>query len=236
MNKGSTHRDRRVLRAEGVYKAYPSGSERIEVLKGVDLEIAAGAFVSIQGESGVGKSTLLNVLAGLESADAGEVYWGGDAIHAVAPNNTRLGRARARGLGFVFQSYYLVPELNARENVVIAGRLLGGPLKALEERADHLLTRLGVAHRSRGLPSQLSGGERQRVAIARALLNRPGLIIADEPTGNLDERTGEEVIDLLLEVCSEENTACLLVTHNRAFAARTGSRLKMAHGRLHSVE
>jgi lipoprotein-releasing system ATP-binding protein len=219
---------RAVLRAVQVRKTYPSGDRTLSVLQGVDFSVAAGESVSIRGESGSGKSTLLNILAGLDRADAGELYWGAEAAHGLALGE--LTARRGRFLGMVFQSYYLIPELDASANVLMAARLVGGVGAAERDRATALLRRVGLAERSAHLPAQLSGGERQRVAVARALMNRPQLILADEPTGNLDERTGEEVISLLLEVCAEEKAALVLVTHNPAHAARCGRHLVLHTG------
>lgn len=212
-----------VLSASGVRKSYPSGDRRIEVLCGADLRVAAGESVSIRGESGSGKSTLLNLLSGLDSPDAGEIHWDGAAPAA--------GR-RARFLGMVFQSFYLIPELDAWQNVLMAGRMLGRPGAESRARARDLLERVGLGGRASHLPAQLSGGERQRVAVARALMNSPRLLFADEPTGNLDERTGEAVIDLLLGLSRETGTALVLVTHNPAHAARTDRALTLHDGLL----
>lgn len=212
-----------VLSAVGVRKSYPSGDRRIEVLCGVDLRVAAGESVSIRGESGSGKSTLLNLLSGLDAPDAGEIRWDGSAPSA---------GTRARYLGMVFQSFYLIPELDAWQNVLMAGRMLGSPGADSRARARDLLERVGLGDRASHLPAQLSGGERQRVAVARALMNSPRLLLADEPTGNLDERTGEAVIDLLLGLSRETGTALVLVTHNPAHAARTARALTLHDGRL----
>jgi putative ABC transport system ATP-binding protein/lipoprotein-releasing system ATP-binding protein len=211
-----------VLSARGLRKSFPSGDAVLEVLRGVDLDVAAGESVSIRGESGSGKSTLLNLLAGLDAPDSGSVTWGGSP-------DTRASR-RAAYLGMVFQSFYLVPELDAFSNVLLARRILGGVDAAARERARALLGEVGLAARAHHLPAHLSGGERQRVALARALMNEPRLIVADEPTGNLDERTGNEVVDLLLGLCSSANTALVLVTHNAAHAAKTRRSLTLTAG------
>ena len=213
-----------VLSARGLSKSYLSGDRRIEVLAGVDLDIAPGESVSVRGESGSGKSTLLNLLAGLDQGDAGTLEWEGRG-------GTGAGR-RAAYLGMVFQAFYLIPELDALGNVLMAARILGGLDADARRRADSLLDRVGLSPRRRHLPAQLSGGERQRVAVARALMNSPRLLLADEPTGNLDERTGTAVIELLLGLCAETRTALVLVTHNAAHAARTGRRLVLRDGRL----
>ena len=213
-----------ILSAHDVRKSFLSGDRQIEVLRGVDLAVSAGESVSICGESGSGKSTLLNLLAGLDKPDAGEIRWAGSP-------DTGADR-RATYLGMVFQSFYLIPELDARANVLMARRICGRPDAEARARADELLARVGLAERRHHLPGQLSGGERQRVAVARALMNRPQLILADEPTGNLDEHTGETVINLLLQLCSETQTTLVLVTHNAAHAARCTRSLRLHDGRF----
>ena len=211
-----------ILTARGLRKTFLSGDRRLEVLTGVDLDVAAGESVSIRGESGSGKSTLLQLLAGLDAPDAGTLAWAG------TPDTGT--KRRATFLGIVFQSFYLIPELNARENVLMARRILGGFDAAARARADELLAKVGLAERMTHLPAQLSGGERQRVAVARALMNSPRLILADEPTGNLDERTGDAVIELLLGLCAETKTSLVLVTHNAAHAQKTHRQLVLRGG------
>lgn len=219
-----------VLRAVDLRKTYPSGDRVLQVLSGVDLTVAAGESVSIRGESGSGKSTLLNILAGLDRPDAGELFWADEAAHRLSLGD--LTARRGRFLGMVFQSYYLIPELDAFANVLMSARMVGGVGAAERARAAALLQRVGLAERGHHLPSHLSGGERQRVAVARALMNRPHVILADEPTGNLDERTGDSIIELLLGVCAEEQTALVLVTHNPAHAAKTARQLFLHDGRF----
>ncbi len=213
-----------VLSARGLRKCFPSGDSVLEVLRGVDIDVAAGESVSIRGESGSGKSTLLNLLAGLDSPDSGSVAWEGS-------RDTGAAR-RAAYLGMVFQSFYLVPELDACGNVLLARRILGRADRPARARARELLAQVGLADRAAHLPSQLSGGERQRVALARALMNGPRLLLADEPTGNLDERTGNGVVELLLGLCSSAGTALILVTHNAAHAAKTRRSLLLTAGLL----
>lgn len=213
-----------VLSARALRKSYPSGDDRLEVLRGVDLDIAAGESVSIRGESGSGKSTLLNLLAGLDVPDSGTVSWAGST-------DTGADR-RAAFLGMVFQSFYLVPELDALANVLLARRILGRLDSSARDRAGELLSRVGLAERAHHLPAHLSGGERQRVALARALMNSPRLILADEPTGNLDERTGSGVIELLLGLCASADAALVLVTHNAVHAAKTRRSLLLTAGSL----
>ena len=213
-----------IFHARGLCKTYPSGDRRIEVLRGADLAVAAGESVSIRGESGCGKSTLLHLLTGLDAPDSGTVAWEG--------RPTLTSERRAAFLGMVFQSFYLIPELDALENVLMAARILRPPGTTERARAKELLARVGLAERARHLPTQLSGGERQRAAIARALMNSPRLLLADEPTGNLDERTGDAVVELLLSLCRETSTALVLVTHNAAHAQKTNRQLFLQEGKL----
>lgn len=212
-----------VLTARALRKTYLSGSQRLDVLREVTLDVAAGESVSIRGESGSGKSTLLNLLSGLDQPDGGTIEWAG-----AAPSPGR----RADFLGMVFQSFYLIPELNAEQNILMAARIRGHPGAVERERARELLSRVGLAERARHLPMQLSGGERQRVAVARALINSPKLILADEPTGNLDEHTGDAVIEQLLALCRDTGTALVLVTHNVAHAQKANRGLFLHDGVL----
>jgi putative ABC transport system ATP-binding protein/lipoprotein-releasing system ATP-binding protein len=216
-----------ILKVEGVRKTYLSGDRRIEVLREVTFGISAGESVSIRGESGSGKSTLLNLFAGLDAADAGTITLAGSTVidHA----------ARGRSIGIVFQSFYLIPELNAFENVLMAARVAGKVGAVEKVRAVELLRKVGLGERAHHVPSQLSGGERQRVAVARALINAPKLLLADEPTGNLDEKTGESVIEILLGLCAETQTALVLVTHNAAHAARCARRFALHEGVLNAA-
>ena len=213
-----------ILHASGIVKTFLSGDRRIEVLRGVNLEVVAGESISIRGESGSGKSTLLHLLAGLDAPDAGALTWEG------SPDTG--AKRRAAFLGIVFQSFYLIPELDALQNVLMARRIVGHVGSAERARAKELLTRVGLAERMDHLPTQLSGGERQRVAVARALMNSPRLILADEPTGNLDEHTGSAVIELLLSLCRETGTTLVLVTHNADHAAKCGRQLVLRKGRF----
>ncbi len=213
-----------ILTATGLVKTFASGERTLSVLTGIDLAVAAGESVSIRGESGSGKSTLLHVLAGLDEPDAGTLFWDG--------KTKTDAKKRGRFLGMVFQSFYLIPELTALDNVIMAARILGGIGSSERARATELLRRVGLSERIDHVPAKLSGGERQRVAVARALMNAPKLILADEPTGNLDEKTGDAVIELLLELCRETRTALVLVTHNLAHAAKTDRQLIMHAGAL----
>jgi predicted ABC-type transport system involved in lysophospholipase L1 biosynthesis ATPase subunit len=219
-----------ILQARALRKTYPSGDKTLGVLSGVDIAVSAGESVSIRGESGSGKSTLLNLLAGLDRPDAGELFWGAEPAHRLSLGE--LTARRGRFLGMVFQAYYLIPEIDAFANVLMGARMVGRVGPAERDRAQGLLKRVGLHERGHHLPSQLSGGERQRVAVARALMNRPQVILADEPTGNLDEHTGDEVISLLLQVCAEEQAALVLVTHNPGHAARAAKKFVLHDGTL----
>ncbi|MFZ9344832.1 MAG: ABC transporter ATP-binding protein [Opitutales bacterium] len=216
-----------VLSARGLTKAFASPAGPLAVLQGVSLAVLPGESVSIRGSSGSGKTTLLQILGGLDLPDSGEVT-------VLAPG-LGAGRPRAalgRGVGFVFQNYQLMPELTALENVALAARIAGVSVAEAQARAHELLGQVGLAARTDHLPAKLSGGECQRVALARALVNRPPVLLADEPTGNLDERTAEEVMALMLGVVGSLGTALVLVTHSREFAERASRRFVLSGGVL----
>ncbi len=219
-----------VLEAKNVKKNFNTLAGTLEVLKDVNLQVRAGESVSICGASGSGKTTLLQILGGLDNATAGEIFWTGEKI--TGRGNAFLAQARTRLIAYVFQSYHLVPELTALENVLLAAKIAGTPVKRAREEALALLEKVGLRERVNHLPVKLSGGECQRVAIARALINHAPLILADEPTGNLDEHTGESVMQLLLQLCEQEKTALILVTHNNDFATRTQRKLILKDGVL----
>lgn len=219
-----------LIEARGLTKSFLSGADAIPVLNGVDFSLSEGKSYSIRGESGSGKSTLLNVLSGLETAEAGELYWSGKKVSGLSLS--ALAAERAARIGFVFQAYYLAPELNSLENVLLAARIHRRIDSEVTDRATQLLEKVGMGHRIKHSSTKLSGGERQRVAVARALINDPPVILADEPTGNLDERTGEAVMDLLLEMTAAEDKSLILVTHNPDFAARTQHQLTLHLGQL----
>ena len=217
-----------ILLASGLAKQVSVGTELITILDGVELESKHGEAVAILGASGSGKSTLLGLLAGLDTPTAGKVFIDGVDIFALDED----GRAALRGrmIGFVFQSFQLLPNLTALENVMLPLELAGTP--NARTAASAVLERVGLAARLKHYPNQLSGGEQQRVAIARAFATHPLLLMADEPTGNLDTATGEQVIDLLFELNQEQGTTLLLVTHDEALAARCGRRFTLSNGRL----
>ena len=225
----------KILSAVEIRKAFKSPSGGLtEVLKGASLDVCENESVSICGESGAGKTTFLNIIAGLESPDSGEVLWDGRRIDLLS--NSKQAALRARFMGFVFQNCCLIPELNARENVEFAARIAGiYDRRKSRARAEELLEFTGLGGRMKHLPSQLSGGEKQRVAVARALMNNPSVILADEPTGNLDEKTGESVMEMLLSLCGSGRASLILITHNPDFARRTSKCVRISGGVAQSV-
>lgn len=225
----------KILSAVEIRKAFKSPDGGLtEVLKGASLDVCESESVSICGESGAGKTTFLNIIAGLESPDSGEVLWDGRRIDLLS--NSKQAALRARFMGFVFQNCCLIPELNARENVEFAARIAGiYDRRKSRARAEELLEFTGLGGRMKHLPSQLSGGEKQRVAVARALMNNPSVILADEPTGNLDEKTGESVMEMLLSLCGSGRASLILITHNPDFARRTSKCVRISGGVAQSV-
>lgn len=222
-----------LLEARGLSKAFAGSDTEIPVLQRIDFQLARGESVSIRGESGSGKSTLLNLLSGLEIADSGSLLWQGRNVSG--RSLSWLAAQRSGYMGFVFQAYYLAPELNALENVLLGARIAGRITSAVRDRAEQLLQRVGMGHRLTHSSTKLSGGERQRVAVARALINDPPLVLADEPTGNLDEATGQAVMELLLDLAAVESKSLVLVTHNPVFAARTQRQLHLHLGELREI-
>ena len=220
------------LRAERIVQRFPTGEGQIEVLRGVDFSVRAGESVAIQGVSGVGKSTLLYILGGLERPAEGRVLYDGQDLYAM--DGPEIAAFRNRHLGFVFQFHHLLPEFSAEENVMMPC-LIGGWTRArARERAREMLEAVDLYPRRKHRPGKLSGGERQRVAIARALALLPDLLLADEPTGNLDPDTAREVVDVLLRLNEETGTTLVLVTHNVALASLVQKRCSLIHGRIAS--
>ena len=221
-----------MLLATDLHKTYVLPHKRVEVLKGASLHVGKGERVAIVGRSGSGKSTLLHVLGGLDRPEAGEVCVDGRPLYA-ASQRVRTA-VRAGKIGFVFQSYHLLPEMDVTENVMLPA--MTGVLKItraqMRERALALLEQVGLADRASHMPLELSGGEQQRVALARAFAMRPQLLLADEPTGNLDATTGAQIIDLMFAMNSEAGTTLILVTHDEALAHRCGRTLRLSGGRL----
>jgi len=224
-----------ILEARSLSKKFSLGGKVLEVIRDVSFSIEPASSLSIRGESGCGKTTLLNLLARIEQADSGELLWGGQWMRCDRPATRTEIATRASFLGVVYQAYYLVPELDVLENVLLSARISGNLNQAVTERARQLLDQMGVADKARQIPGKLSGGERQRVAIARALINQPKVLLADEPTGNLDERTGVDVMNLLLRTCSNEGASLVLVTHNPSFAQSTDRQLFLSEGQMNEV-
>ena len=217
-----------ILDARDLHKRYELGARSLEVLRGVSLKIARGDFLAMQGASGAGKSTLLHLLGGLDTANAGEVWFDGRKLAELS--DLALAQLRNLKIGFIFQAYHLLPELDALENVCLPARMARTAAATAEARGRDLLARVGLAERMEHRPAELSGGEQQRVAIARALINSPPLILADEPTGNLDSRTGDEIIDLLCALRAEHQTTLIIATHDARVAARAPKVLRLADG------
>ena len=206
------------LKVEAVHKAYRIGERSLHVLRGVSLRLERGALLAIQGASGAGKSTLLHLLGGLDTPDSGEIWMEDECLSAMNPK--LLGQVRNRRVGFVFQAYHLFPELDALENVALPARIARQNPAEAQAAARSLLQRVGLADRIEHKPYELSGGEQQRVALARALINQPDLILADEPTGNLDSHTGQEIFDLLRGIQQERKSTLIVATHDSRIAAQ----------------
>ncbi|MBB2202827.1 ABC transporter ATP-binding protein [Gluconacetobacter tumulisoli] len=215
---------------DGVERTFRSGDETLEVLRGVDLALRAGEIVALVAPSGTGKSTLLHLAGLLEAPDRGRVVVGGEEAGRLGDGERTA--IRRRQIGFVYQFHHLLPEFTARENVMLPQMIAGVRRADARVRADALLGSFGLAHRLGHLPGRLSGGEKQRVAIARALANRPGILLADEPTGNLDVHTSDAVFDELLRMVRGEGVAALIATHNAALAARMDRVVTLHEGRL----
>ena len=221
-----------LIEAVEVRRSFPMGARTLEVLRGVSLAVTEGESLAISGMSGAGKSTLLHVMGGLDRPTAGRVLYRGRDLYAAG--DRERSAIRARKIGFVFQAYHLLPELTVLENVMLPGLSAHGAFlrgRALRERSAMLLGRVGLAARALHRPNELSGGEQQRAAIARALMNAPELLLADEPTGNLDSKTGDEVLHYLFELAAEQGLTLVMVTHNEAVAARCRRHVELRDGR-----
>jgi len=219
-----------IIELKKVGKTYDSGREELEILRDLDFSLHEGTIVSITGESGCGKSTLLNLIAGLDDVSSGEVWTCGHPVHKLKENE--LAEFRSHEVGLVFQFHFLMKELTALENVFLPAWMGGIEKKAAKEEAMSWLDKVGLENRSHSFPGQLSGGERQRVALARALMGRPKLILADEPTGNLDGENSRKVEDLLFNLVEESSTSLLLVTHDLELAARAPIHMKVRGKKL----
>ena len=217
---------RPIIEVHGLTKSIDSGSHRVDILRGVNFTVPAGQFVAIMGASGSGKSTLLGLLAGLDTVTSGRVVLDGEDITTLDEDS--LAQVRGRKIGFVFQSYQLIPTLTAEENVLLPSELAGADDGIV--RARELLDSVGLSDRRDHYPVQLSGGEQQRVALARAFMVRPPILLADEPTGNLDSANGRHVLDLLISLNRREGTTLVLVTHDRELAANAGRVITLSDG------
>jgi len=219
-----------LLSARGLTKNYSMGKRTLEVLRGVDLEVPPGEFLALRGASGAGKSTLLHLVGGLDSPNAGEIFFRGQNLTSFSEGE--LTRFRNRRVGFIFQAYHLLPELTALENVCLPARMARLSAAATEEQASRLLANVGLKDRVTHKPYELSGGEQQRVAIARALINEPELLLADEPTGNLDSHTGGEIIELLKNLRTEKKMTLIIATHDAKVAAHAQRVIELVDGRI----
>ena len=217
-----------ILSARGLKKTYVMGARTLEVLRGVDVEIMRGDFVALRGASGTGKSTLLHLIGGLDTPNAGEIIFNGRKLSGFSGNE--LTTFRNRSVGFVFQAYHLLPELTALENVGLTARIARISAGVAEKKARELLGRVGLAAREDHKPAELSGGEQQRVAIARALVNDPVLLLADEPTGNLDSHTGGGIMDLLKTLREEKQMTLIIATHDTKLAAAAPRVIELVDG------
>jgi lipoprotein-releasing system ATP-binding protein len=222
-----------LLEARGLVKTYRLDGHTVEVLRGLDLRLEAGQTMAVVGASGVGKSTLLHLLGTLDRPTSGQVLFEGADVFA--QSDEALAQFRNQTIGFVFQFHHLLPELNALENAMLPALIGGRPREQAEEAAQVLLAQVGLAARLSHRVGQLSGGEQQRVAVARALVRGPKLLLADEPTGNLDARTGEEVHELLLSLNRDRGLAMIVVTHNPALAKRLGRCVTLEDGRAREI-
>jgi ABC-type lipoprotein export system ATPase subunit len=220
-----------LVSARSVTKSYELGKRSLTVLRELTFAVPRGEFIALRGASGAGKSTLLHLLGGLDSPDKGEVWFDGHNLAKYPASD--LAHLRNSKIGFVFQAYHLLPELDALENVCLPARIARMPPDQAEARGRELLSRVGLKERMEHRPAELSGGERQRVAIARALANQPDLVLADEPTGNLDSHTGGEIIDLLCSLVAERKTTLLIATHDASIAARAPKVVNLVDGSIH---
>jgi len=218
-----------MIRLDNIQLSYTAGERTVPVLDGASLNVESGQSLAIIGPSGSGKTSLLLVMTGLETPDSGEVFVDDTPIHTMS-SNARADLRRDR-IGIVFQNFHLIPGLNACENVALPLDIAG--MKGARDQAAELLDRIGLGHRKEHYPNAMSGGERQRVAIARALIHRPALVVADEPTGNLDNQTGDTIADLLFELNQENDATLILVTHDLSLASRCQQQVRLHNGQLH---
>lgn len=219
-----------LLRIENLRKTYQTGPNQVEVLKGVDLKVNQGEIVVIIGPSGVGKSTLLHIIGGLDKPSDGNIFI--NEINIFNLNNGELAEFRNKSIGFVFQFHHLLPEFTALENLLIPGMIGKGNLNEIKSDAINLLGEVGLSQRTSHKPSELSGGEQQRIAVARALMNQPKLVLADEPTGNLDKKNSESLYNLILNLNKKLNQTFIIVTHNEMMAQHANRVIEMEDGKI----
>ncbi len=217
-----------MLTVQDLKKGFGSGRRRLEVLKGIDLEIKSGELVALMGPSGCGKSTLLNIIGGLLEADSGSISLSEFNYGTMPPS--RVVDVRRRGVGWIFQDFHLIDRLSALDNVIFALELSGVPTEQAEQQAEEALLKVGLGDRMEFIPDQLSGGQRQRVAIARAIAGSRPLLLADEPTGNLDVKSGQGIIDLFQQLCEEDGMSILMVTHDPSLASMADRMLLLRDG------
>ena len=225
-----TPNEKPLLEARDVHKVYTMGKRKLEVLRGVSLSVGKGDFLALRGASGAGKSTLLHLLGGLDLPNRGDVFFAQKNLGQLS--NTALTQLRNTRIGLVFQAYHLLPELSALENVMLPARMARTTVDEAANRGREMLKRVGLGERMEHRPYELSGGEQQRVAIARALINQPDLILADEPTGNLDSHTGEEIMDLICSLRGERNATLVIATHSSRLAARAPRVMELVDGEI----
>jgi ABC-type lipoprotein export system ATPase subunit len=224
--------DAPILIAQNLRKTYIMGERKLEVLRGVSLSVQRGEFLALRGASGAGKSTLLHLLGGLDLPNDGVIMFDNQNLRQLP--RTKLTELRNRRVGFIFQAYHLLPELSAIENVILPARMSRAAIADVVPRGRRLLERVGLGQRTEHRPYELSGGEQQRVAIARALINEPDLVLADEPTGNLDSHTGDEIIQLLCALRTERQTTLIIATHDATIAAQAPRVIELADGQIKS--
>ncbi len=222
-----------MLTATNVFKSYAQGERKIEILKGLNLEVQAGQSIAILGQSGSGKSTFLSTMSGIDEVDSGEIIFNGKNLTSLSEDEMTL--FRGKHMGIIFQQFHLLSHLSAVENVALPLEVQGSSAKVATKRAIELLESVGLGPRMDHFPSQLSGGEKQRVAIARSMILDPELILADEPSGSLDEDTGVQIMDLLFGLVREHKSTLVLVTHNQQLAKRCEKVFRLEHGALHDV-
>ena len=219
-----------IMHVDNVYKRYAQGTTTVEVLRGVSLQISSGDMVAIVGPSGVGKSTLLHLMGGLDRPTQGTIYYKGMDLHTL--RQPQLADFRNRHIGYVFQFHHLLPEFSALENTMMPALIQGRAKREVQQEAQHLLTSVGLEDRLHHRPGALSGGEQQRVAVARALINAPEVVLADEPTGNLDRASGQAVQKLLRQLNEERGQTFVIVTHDREFAAHMDRMISLVDGKV----